>query len=429
MKLTLTAFKNNNLSIILSLIVSLLCFNGCQSIVNSEEYQELATNHSSENTPAKAISKKDEYTVAAYYWPSMHDDPLWRPFFQGDTIGEWKVIKNAKPKFEGHYQPRVPLWGYEMEDHPKVMAKKIDAAVSHGVNCFIFDWYWYDNKPFLEGAINNGFLKANNVDDIDFYLMWANHDIANFWDITISHLKRHSLKPGFVDFETFKVIVDRVISKYMMHPSYYKIDGAPVFSIFHLSNFVKGMGSIKEARNALDYFDQEAIKAGFPGIHFQAIYRSRYTYEIGKNAPFYVLNDKNIEELGIDSTTPYQYTMLSKPVDNYRDWADKALAICSNIEANTKVPFFPHVSIGWDNNPRFVQSVVKPVVKENVNPAVFKEYLLRVKDYADAHPKQPKLITINSWNEWVEGSYLEPDERFGYGYLEAVKAIFKPLDN
>ena len=46
------------------------------------------------------------------------------------------------------------------------------------------------------------------------------------------------------------------------------------------------------------------------------------------------------------------------------------------------------------------------------------------KAYVDSHPGLAPLITINSWNEWTETSYLQPDNKYGYGYLEAVKKVF-----
>jgi len=57
-------------------------------------------------------------------------------------------------------------------------------------------------------------------------------------------------------------------------------------------------------------------------------------------------------------------------------------------------------------------------------PEYFKLYLQKAKDYLDKHPNQPKLITINAWNEWAEGSALEPDSKNGMGYLEAVRDVF-----
>ena len=113
-----------------------------------------------------------QYDIAALVYPGYHPDPRWKElglFPEGQ--GEWFNVKDAKPKWPGHYQPRVPVWGYENEADPKVMEKKIEAASSHGVNVFIFDWYWYGERPFLEGAVADGFLGAKNNGKMKFFLM------------------------------------------------------------------------------------------------------------------------------------------------------------------------------------------------------------------------------------------------------------------
>ncbi len=119
------------------------------------------------------FKKNLEYNVAAYIWPSCHHDERFGDMLWPEKTGEWEIIKKGTSRFEGHYQPKVPLWGYEMDDDPKVMEKWIDAATDHGINTFIFDWYWFDDGPFLESTLNNGFLKAANREKMNFYLMWA----------------------------------------------------------------------------------------------------------------------------------------------------------------------------------------------------------------------------------------------------------------
>ena len=79
--------------------------------------------------------------------------------------------------------------------------------------------------------------------------------------------------------------------------------------------------------------------------------------------------------------------------------------------------------MGWDDTPRFPQKVMKDVTHINNTPDSFMSLLLSAKKYVKTHPSQPPLIVINAWNEWVEGSYLEPDMKWGYGYLEAVKKV------
>jgi hypothetical protein len=127
--------------------------------------------------------EKNEYSVAAYIWPSCHDEKMSHEALWGEGIGEWEIIKKGDPRFDGHYQPRIPLWGYVMDDDPVAWEQKINAATDHGVNVFIFDWYWYDGKPYLEETVDSGFLKAGNNKKMKFYLMWANHDVpGNMWN-------------------------------------------------------------------------------------------------------------------------------------------------------------------------------------------------------------------------------------------------------
>ena len=93
-----------------------------------------------------------------------------------------------------------------------------------------------------------------------------------------------------------------------------------------------------------------------------------------------------------------------------------------HIDETTDVPYFPHVSCGWDNNPRFKK--FRPGIVKNNTPQNVEKALRMAKAYADAHPNQAPLVTVNSWNEWTETSYLQPDNLYGYGYLEAIKKIF-----
>jgi len=110
---------------------------------------------STESTDAIQQQTEPEFDVAAYVWPSTLDDPMGRELLWSEGIGEWEIIKKGVPRFKGHYQPRVPLWGYEMGDDPAAMEKKINAAADHGVNVFLFDWYWYDESPFLESTMES----------------------------------------------------------------------------------------------------------------------------------------------------------------------------------------------------------------------------------------------------------------------------------
>ena len=150
------------------------------------------------------------------------------------------------------------------------MAMEIDQATKHGVNVFIFDWYWYDGRPFMETTLDNGFLKAGNVDKMQFYLMWANHEAVNTWDTRLARVNEHNvIWTGKVDRQEFEKICRRNIEKYFKHPQYYKIDGKPVFMIYDIPQLISGLGGIEETVDALEWFKEETVKAGFPGLELQ----------------------------------------------------------------------------------------------------------------------------------------------------------------
>jgi len=187
-------------------------------------------------------------------------------FFGRMELGEWQTVKSNAPKYEGHEQPRYPLWGYINEADPYVAEMEINAAVDHGVNVFIFDWYWYDGMPFLEGHLNDGFLRARNTERMKFYIMWANHDVTMTWDKRNAGKIDRSVKiwNGGVNRQEFEVIVHRMIDNYFHLPNYYKIGGKPSFMIYDLPTFIKGLGGTKEAMDALAWFRKEVKKAGYP---------------------------------------------------------------------------------------------------------------------------------------------------------------------
>ncbi|MDR0747972.1 MAG: glycoside hydrolase family 99-like domain-containing protein [Tannerellaceae bacterium] len=362
--------------------------------------------------------RKTNYYVAAYVWPSCHHDERFGDMLWPEKTGEWEVIKKGDARFEGHCQPRLPLYGYGMDNDPKVVEKWIDMAVDHGVNIFVYDWYWFDGGPFLESALNDGFLKANNHSRMQFYIMWANHDVKrNYWNVHKFKDDASLLWDGAVGWDDFKLIVERVIRQYFKQPNYFKIDGKPVFSIFSIENLVEGFGgSIEESRKALDYFREEVKKAGFPDLHIQWNQGGGAIMPEETAARF----AEKVTEMGFNSVAMYNMGGMN---ENYLTYADNSVKIREQMDSILDVPLFPCVSIGWDDTPRFPAKGIHDVVHYYNTPESFAALLYKAKIYADSHPEQPPLITINAWNEWVEGSYLLPDMQNGFGYLKAVKEV------
>ncbi|MCA9430825.1 MAG: glycoside hydrolase family 99-like domain-containing protein, partial [Candidatus Omnitrophica bacterium] len=316
---------------------------------------------------------------------------------------------------------------------PKVMARKIDAAADHGIDAFIFDWYWY-NGPFLQGGLDEGFLGADNNDRLKFALMWANHDWMEIFPRTLDH-DPELLYPGAVTSSTFEALTDHIIDKYFSHPSYWKIEGRPYFSIYDLSAFLDGLGGIEGARQALDRFREKTKSAGFPDLHLNIVMWGRTILPNEK-----VVEDPAalIHELGFDSVTSYVWVhhvpLNEFPLTPYRTVFEKYMDYCHRAGTKYDLPYYPNATVGWDSSPRTDQEgqfinagyPYTPIMSGST-PEAFEESLFALRDYLETQPRDQRILTVNSWNEWTEGSYLEPDTRHGMKYLEAIQTVFKEL--
>ncbi len=363
-----------------------------------------------------------KYDVAAFIWPAYTGNEPRTKIFWPEGSGEWQTVKAMKGMVQGHKWPRKPVWGYVNEADPYVMEMQIEAAAAHGVNVFIYDWYWYDNRPFLEQCLNDGYLKARNNDKVKFYLMWANHTATSIWDKRTAEMN-YPIWNGAVDRKTFETVAHRTI-EYFKHPSYYKIDGKPVYMIYELENLVKGLGGVEETKKALDWFREETVKAGFPGLELQLTLRSESAMNTtGLDPKFNGNFIEVVHQLGFDSVTHYQFVQFSNMGRPYTEILEDVKKEWDYIDKNFKMPYYPHISVGWDANPRY--NFFRGNVCQDNTPENVKKGFEMAKEYIDSHKNlKAPLVTVNSWNEWTETSYLQPDDLYGYGYLEAIKEVF-----
>ena len=363
-----------------------------------------------------------KYQVGAYYFPNFHVDPM-NEKDHGKGWTEWELVKRATPRFKGHAQPVVPLWGYADEADPKVMETKISAAADNCVDFWIFDWYWYEEKTFLGRCLEKGYMGAKNNDRVKFCLMWANHEWSNIHPVGFSATPG-TLRSGRVDPKQFDRVADYIIEKYFRHPSYFCVDGCPYFSVYDIGNMAKGLGSLKAMQEAFERFRKKTRAAGFKDLHFNLVVwgAAMLPGAIVPADPAALVRD-----LGADSVTSYvwvhhvgldkaPYTPYEEIRDGYFKYWDKALKMF-------KVPYYPNVTMGWDSSPRTEQSDIwEPkgypftnIISKNT-PAAFKKALALTREKLEKL-NGPRILNINAWNEWTEGSYLEPDTKNGMGYL------------
>ncbi|MBB5343366.1 glycosyltransferase WbsX family protein [Tunturibacter empetritectus] len=374
---------------------------------------------------APNVPVSNKYNVGAFYFPNFHVDPR-NEEVHGKDWTEWEILKRGEPKFAGHDQPKKPAWGYLDEATPAAFEKKTAAAHQAGINHFIFDWYWYEGKPFLQRAVEEGYQVAANKNDVSFCIMWANHDWYNLMPARLDQKEKALLYKGTYSASEFDRITDYIVTHYFRDNHYFQVDGCPYFSIYELANLVDRMGGLEIAREAFERFRAKVRSAGFRDVYFNAV--AAGIKSISDPAAF-------LHALRVQSVTSYtwfhHFEMNTFPTVDYASALRAAPGFWKEANAMFGVPYEADVSMGWDPSPRTCQcdkfehsDYPYTSILVNNTPELFQQGLLNAKVYMDGLTNQPKILNINSWNEWTEGSYLEPDATHGMAYLNSIQKVF-----
>jgi len=367
------------------------------------------------------MSKK--IRVCSHYFPNWHID-VRNEAIHGNKWTEWRVVQYATPRFEGHEQPKVPLWGYEDESDCAVMAKKINAATAHGIDTFIFDWYYFQSGHYRNNCIEKGFLGATNCNDIDFAIMWANHDPIYAHPGTYKCPADASLWTGKVDARTFIECTEYCIENFFNKKNYLRIDDKIYFSIYRVQAIAEELGGYKVARELFDAFRNKVQKAGLGELVIDGTISGMKQDDIE-------LSNTIIKETGIDMVSNYSWIGHGEkyfPNLDYEKWAEMNLPETERLTKELCVSYSPLVCMGWDSSPRTVQSDMYDkcdypfgtVITGNT-PDAYGKALIKTVDFLKSGKSTAVFLNVGCWNEWTEGAYLEPDETYGFGYLEAIK--------
>jgi hypothetical protein len=359
--------------------------------------------------------------VAAIYCP------LWHRYdhmdaWHGPGWTEWELLKTAPPRFPGHRQPLVPSWGHFDESDPQWTAREIDLAADHGIDVFLFDWYWYSGVRLMEETLERGFLGAANNRRLKFALMWANHDWADYFPAPYDK-PWNSWLPQRHSADDLARVVEYGIEHYFRQPNYWTVDGRLFFSIFAPKKLIAGLGGPAGCRAVLANLDQRLARAKLPPVHWNAM-----TLEARAAG--------ELEEAGFASTTTYHIKNTGKTsaalTQDYEDLIQTHANIWQGM-AGSALPYCPVVTMGWDVTPRCEHDVPWPFAKpkypyEHVvlgnTPERFGRLCQQAADHAADERHRAFAVFINAWNEWTEGSYLLPEEHTGTAYLEALKVAF-----
>jgi GT2 family glycosyltransferase/glycosyltransferase involved in cell wall biosynthesis/SAM-dependent methyltransferase len=349
-------------------------------------------------------AEKSDVKTIAYYLPQFHpipeNDKWW-----GKGFTEWRNVTRAFPHFDDHYQPRIPgELGYYDLRVVDVMRRQVELARLYGIHAFCFHFYWFAGKTLLEAPIQN--YLSNKDLNLPFCLCWANENWSRRWDgseheILIS--QKHSPEDDIAFLHH--------INKYFEDDRYLKIDGRPVLTVYRPSLFPDASGTTHRWRDL-------AKKLGYPELYLIATNSfgftdyKRFGFDALSEFPPHHVHTPNVQnkfELS-KFRTGFRIRSYEDVVESER----KRVAIPGTVH--------PGIMLSWDNSAR------RPANGEIIHgstPALFRQWLTHCFSRAQENPADERFVFINAWNEWAEGTYLEPDRRFGYAYLNACADVVR----
>lgn len=354
--------------------------------------------------------------LIAYYLPQFHPIPendLW----WGKGFTEWTNVAKAKPLYKGHYQPRIPadLGFYDLR-LPEVREAQAVMAKECGVEGFMYWHYWFGNgKRLLERPFEE--VLTSKRPDFPFCLGWANHSWSNRTWTAAKEGTPFLLEqkyPGKEDYiHHFNVLLPA-----FKDSRYIRVDGKPFFLIYNVLE-------IPDLKIFIKTWNDLAISNGLNGIHFVGNVMG-HTAEI---------RCKDIIESGVDATALFMLNMAEKKSVGKRQYYWQKLKsriglpivetfsygkVINNIHTDyeKRLDIYPVVFPQLDRTPR--AGIHASIIKGST-PDLFERYLKDtihiIKDKDDEH----RIILLNAWNEWGEGNYVEPDQKFHRGYIDAIK--------
>jgi lipopolysaccharide biosynthesis protein len=385
----------------------------------------------SQNDKNKTFSAiKLQPKLIAMYFPQLHPIPE-NDVWWGKGFTDWDNVRTAEPQFEGHYQPRVPLDNnYYDQSKLDTLLWQIDLAKSHGIYGFCHYHYWFDGKQLLETPTN--LILENKDIDFPFCLSWANETWSRRWDGRDHHVLIKQTHPPTK--ESWKKHYDYLIRAWK-DPRAIKVAGKPVFVIYRPQR-------IEKISDMLAYWRELAIKDGLPGLYF--IFQKQYELP-QKNCleafdalfqfqPFEAINSTIFDKTSIRHSFIFKLfrtlpEYLQDLMRSFRTSYLKNLTFYDyepvwqhvvEIRPDAKLTTYPGAFVDWDNTSRYKG---KALLFHGASPKNFEKWFSKLVDSMAQRNLPENFIFMNAWNEWSEGTYLEPDEKYGYQYIEAVKKI------
>ena len=340
------------------------------------------------------------------YYPTKENDEWWQKGFT-----EWTNVGRAKPLFKGHYQPKVPAdLGYYDLRIPEVREEQAKLAKEAGIEGFCFWHYWFNGERLLSRVFSE--IVESGKPDFPFCLCWANHSwYKKNWDPTKPNIMlMEQTYPGVEDFRNHFYSM----LKAFKDDRYIKVDGKLVFGIYKPLD-------IPNIDVLFETWNQLAKENGLSGFYFFG-----FTFEkteinkilsLGFNAVVYdyVLSTYREHENNIFKKVIRKFKeKIGRPnIFAYEEYVER---VKSQLLVNPKI--HPCIIPNYDHSPR---SGNRFIIIHNSLPKYFGNLCKYVFEKESVRNHSENLVFIKAWNEWGEGNYLEPDLKYGHGYIDELK--------
>jgi len=345
--------------------------------------------------------------VIAFYLPQYHpipeNDEWW-----GKGFTEWTNVAKARPLFRGHYQPHVPadLGFYDLRV-PETRWAQAEMARAHGIEAFCYWHYWFAGRRMLERPFNE--VLASKKPDYPFCLAWANQTWSGIWHGNPKRILVEQTYPGESDhIAHFYTLLGAFVDD-----RYVKVDGKPLLYLFQPYQ-------IPDLVRVTDLWRDLAHRAGLRGL-----------YIVGESTASWVPREHGCDASVVVGVSRFltKWAPWSQPGARLK-WEKRRLlgvpTVCDYArfqerfaQASRPGPWnHPCLVPNWDNTPR---SGTDGLVLHGSTPELFRRQVRRALSQVQFDPSDSRLVFVKSWNEWAEGNHLEPDLRFGTGYLQVIR--------
>ncbi|CAD5946408.1 glycoside hydrolase family 99-like domain-containing protein [Planktothrix agardhii] len=367
---------------------------GCEQEEIKEE--ALTTNIAQVTSDIIVNSQTTDVRLITFYLPQYHpipeNDEWW-----GKGFTEWTNVTKAQPLFEGHYQPHLPadLGFYDLR-LPEVREAQAQLARQYGIYGFCYYYYWFAGKRLLDRPLDE--MLESKKPDFPFCLCWANENWSRRWDGSENEIliaQDHSE-------ENDRAFAESVIP-YLLDERYIRINGKPLLIIYRANILPEVTKTIQHWREvfrkhgvgevylcaALTFGLEDAISLGFDSeVEFPP--HRNFTQPIPP------------EELGISN--------FSGKIYDYRELVRQA--ITASIPEKIR---FLTCMLSWDNTARKGENAH---IHYHFSLELYQSWLqANIEKTKINYSGDERLTFINAWNEWSEGTHLEPDQKYGHDYL------------